>query len=261
MARWKQTRPFRLGSAAMLAIALVVAGTGAAATINGTAANDTLRGSASGDKLTGKGGNDKLYGLAGDDALTGGPGNDMLVGGPGADRLACGPGRDRARGDADDKIGKDCEVVTGVRSPTPPPPPPPPPPPTPPPPPPPPPPAQAIAGKYCGFTNSGGGICFDIGHNGSANVFTKARFEQTTDCSPDGRFRLTITFGGQVPLTSDLRFTYAVASGDLAGSRIDGSVDTQGNAKGSLLMKASIDHEGTRYACESSTDWTATLQR
>ena len=66
---------------------------------------------------------------------------------------------------------------------------------------------------------------FDIGQSGSTQFFTNAKFEQTTDCQPDTRFRLTITFGGQLPVTADLKFSYVVGSGDLTGSRIDGSVD------------------------------------
>ena len=106
---------------------LIATATVGAATITGTAANDTLRGGVKADKLNGKAGNDKLYGAAGNDVLSGGAGNDLLVGGPGADTLSCGPGTDTARGDARDKVRKDCEVVKGIPT-TPPPPPPPPPP-------------------------------------------------------------------------------------------------------------------------------------
>src|SRR5439155_6316862 len=89
--------------------AFVLAASAFAASIVGTAGNDVLRGTAHADKLYGKAGNDSLYGLAG---------NDYLNGGPGADRLVCGPGKDIAVADTEDKVGKDCEVVRRVSSPT-----------------------------------------------------------------------------------------------------------------------------------------------
>jgi hypothetical protein len=242
------------------ALATVVVGSALAANVVGTAKNDVLRGTAQADKLVGRGGNDKLYGLAGNDSLMGGPGNDVLVGGPGGDRFFCGSGRDTAVAERSERVAKGCEVVR--RTPTAPAPQPPAPPPPPPPPPPSPPaPPIALLGKYCGFTDSGGGICFELGQASAIQYVTNANFEQTTDCEPDARFRLTITFGGRVPLTSSLTFSYLVGGGELADSRIDGSVDGQGNARGSLVMKASFDYEGAHYTCESTTNWTATLGR
>jgi RTX calcium-binding nonapeptide repeat (4 copies) len=98
---------------------LAFAGTLWAAVIPGTGENDTLRGTARADSLYGKGGNDRLLGLAGNDLLVGGPGNDRLTGGPGSDRLSCGRGRDTANVDAKDRVGSDCESVTGIPKPTP----------------------------------------------------------------------------------------------------------------------------------------------
>ena len=219
-----------------------------AANIVGTPGNDVLRGTPKADKLYGGAGNDRLYGLAG---------NDRLFGGGGIDRFFCGAGVDVVSAQGAEKVASDCETVRRVFDPptAPPPPPPAPPPPSPPAPP------LAKPGKYCGFTNSGGGICFEIGQTGAVQFFTKANFEQTTDCEPNARFQLTITFGGQVLVGPDLRFSYLVPSGELAGSRIDGSVDTQGNAQGSLEMRASFDYEGAHYTCGSTTTWTANLGR
>jgi RTX calcium-binding nonapeptide repeat (4 copies) len=227
----------------------LLAGSALASTVRGTAGNDVLKGTPGADKLYGKGGNDKLFGYAGP---------DLLVGGPGADVLSCGPGKDVAQADANDTVRKDCETVKGLPAP-----PAEPPPTTPTPPPPPPPPApvpQALTGKYCGFTNSGGGICFDVAGSGGSQVLTNAKFEQTTDCEPDARFKLAISFGGPVPLTSDLKFTYAVSAGELVGSSIQGLFDTNGNAAGSLVMKAVFDYQGTKYTCQSTTEWSAKKQ-
>ncbi len=240
-----------LSAAVVLALALgsIVVASALAANIVGTTGNDVLRGTPKADRLHGGAGNDRLYGLAGDDRLNGGAG---------IDRFFCGAGYDIVSAQGTERVAGDCELVKRVfDAPTSPPPPPP----APPAPPAPPSPPLALPGKYCGFTNSGGGICFEIGQSGSAQFFTKANFEQTTDCEPDARFRLTITFGGQVRLGPDLKFSYPVPSGELAGSRIEGFVDTQGNAQGSLEMRASFDYEGARYTCGSTTTWTANLGR
>ena len=98
-------------------LATIVVASAVAANIQGTAKPDTLRGTAKADKLYGKGGNDKLFGLGGADYLNGGPGNDVVTGGPGADVLACGAGNDTAAADAADKVGADCETVTGLPKP------------------------------------------------------------------------------------------------------------------------------------------------
>jgi hypothetical protein len=139
-------------------------------TINGTPKNDVLRGTRGADTINGKAGNDKLYGNAGNDTLVGGSGNDLVVGGPGKDRLRCGGGRDTAKADAADTVGSDCEVVKGLPATTPPPPP------APPPLPPPPAAPAAKAGHYCGFTNQGKSICFDVTGSSAANFESVSRF-------------------------------------------------------------------------------------
>jgi hypothetical protein len=234
--------------AALVATSLVAVAH--ATNIIGTERSETIRGSADADTIYGRGGNDRLYGLGG---------NDYLNGGYGKDRFFCGAGRDRVLAQKGEAAARDCEVVKRVVLPPAPPPPPPLPPPPPEPPPPPPAP-QAQTGTYCGFTDSGGGICFELGGSGSSQYVTNGRFEQTTDCNPPSRFQNSITLGSLVTL-SDLKFTYAVTSGDLAGSVVSGTFDTAGNVKGSLVMKASFDYEGRHYTCESSTNWSAKIQR
>jgi Ca2+-binding RTX toxin-like protein len=91
----------------------VLRGTAAADTIHGNAGNDTIYGNAGNDKLYGGAGNDKLYGGAGNDKLYGGAGNDYLVGGAGSDVISCGAGIDTVLKDANDRVGKDCEIVKG----------------------------------------------------------------------------------------------------------------------------------------------------
>ena len=246
---------------------LVTVATVGAATIKGTAGNDTLRGGAAADKLDGKGGNDKLYGAAGNDALVGGPGNDLLVGGAGADRLACGAGRDTARGDANDKIAKDCEVVTGVPKPSPPAPP------APPPPPPPPPPApKALPGIYCGNTVQGPPLCLTTNADGSA--VANARTSSIVDCTTPFAVRLTLTIGftTATPLQSDLSFAFnytgPLTSGSTAITNIEttyfirGTFTADGKASGQLAISSlAFDFAGQRFQCtQNPVDWTVTKQ-
>jgi hypothetical protein len=118
---------------------------------------------------------------------------------------------------------------------------------------------QAVDGQYCGFTGTGGGICFTVGGAAGSQYITDAKFQQTTYCQPDNGYpwQLTITFPGPVAITGTLTFTYSVDSGQLTGSKIDGTFDSAGNGTGSLWMNAAFDDQGTHYTCATKTDWTA----
>lgn len=246
-------------SAALAAAGIVVAGAWAV-TIHGTPRADVLRGTAKADVLQGLGGNDKLYGLAGDDKLYGGAGNDTLAGGPGADLLDCGPGRDTALADLYDVVRANCEVVKGLpapsgTTPTP----------TPTTPttsaPEPTTTAQAVAlqGRYCGFTDNGVGLCFDI--TGQPEKFQNAHFGVETPCTPDSRFTITFDTTSFAVLSYDLSWRYEINTGDERGSVIAGKADTSGSAAGTLHIQDSFDYEGAHYTCALDTSWTAKLQR
>ena len=242
---------------------LIGAATVGAASIKGTAGNDTLRGGAAADRLDGKGGNDKLYGLAGNDTLIGGAGNDLVVGGAGADRLACGAGKDIARGDAQDKVGADCEVVRGLPAA-------PPPPPQPPAPPPPPPVAPATPGNYQGQTQNGNFVFFTVSAN---RTFTGLRVNDLpAQCN--GGFSLTggEDFGDNVfRVNDDGSFT---AAGTWDGSNVQGDVDwthwdgriagrfdSATSVSGTIVMNYGLKYQGTAYQCSSGeVTWTATLR-
>jgi hypothetical protein len=241
------------------------------ARIVGTPRGDVLRGTAKADTIVGLGGNDKLAGLAGNDVLSGGAGNDRLVGGPGKDRLRCGAGRDTAAADPTDVVGPDCEVVSGLRTPEPPAPPAPPQPPPPPPPPPPPAPVLARAGHYCGFTNQGKSICFDVTPDGRrvANFATTS----DVDCGNVGRVTdLELSFGGSTPIGADLSFSFTFNGPLQTGPSsqltnvttsytVSGKLDTAGNGTGTLgLTRFSFDYQGAHYDCSAAPyGWQAKL--
>jgi hypothetical protein len=223
-------------------------------TINGTPKNDVLRGTPGADTINGKAGNDKLYGNAGNDTLAGGGGNDMLVGGPGSDRLRCGAGRDTASADARDVVGSDCEVVKGIPATEPPP--------TQPPPtsPPPPPAPTAKPGHYCGFTNQGKSICFDVAGTSAASFTTTSDL----DCGIGILQDIELSFTGSAPIQPDLSFTFSYSGplGTDSGSPISnvttsysviGKLDTAGNATGTLSVASfAFDYQGTRYNCAAA---------
>jgi RTX calcium-binding nonapeptide repeat (4 copies) len=216
------------------------------ARIVGTPKKDVLTGTRNADRLDGRAGNDTLKGLGG---------NDLLIGGPGKDRLRCGPGRDTARADAADVVAKDCETVKGLPAEQPALPPA-----EPAPPPPPPPPAapQVKSGHYCGFTNQGKSICFDVR---GAEV---GAFETTSvvDCGQFG-FTASLGFGGPTPVQSDLTFSYTYNGPlDSAGPDIkniatsytvSGKLDSAGNGTGVLnLAKLSFDYKGEHVDCAAA---------
>jgi hypothetical protein len=247
-------RKFAFMATVVFLTGALVGGVSASAmkTINGTPKNDVLRGSAGADTINGKAGNDKLYGNAGNDTLVGGSGNDTLVGGPGSDKLRCGAGRDTASADARDAVGSDCEVVKGlpVSPPA-----------SPPPTKPPPPPAPtAKPGHYCGFTNQGKSICFDVTGTSAASFTTTSDL----DCGIGILQDIELSFTGSSPIQSDLTFTFSYSGplGTDSGSPISnvttsysvtGKLDTAGNATGTLSVASfAFDYQGTRYNCAAA---------
>ena len=232
----------------------LVSGLSAAAlrTIPGTPKNDVLRGTAKADRIDGKGGNDTLYGLAGNDTLSGGPGNDRLVGGRGSDTLRCGPGKDIAVADASDSVAEDCEAISGLpvnppAEPTP-------------PAPPATPGLKARPGHYCGFTNQGKSICYDVTPD-SLGVMNFETGSTVTCGEVEATFGLT--FGAATLIQPDLTFSFTykgpIDSGDpsvtniKADYTVSGKLDTEGNATGTLFLgQFSFDAEGTHYDCASA---------
>lgn len=254
-------RPRRLAvSALAAALASALVGSALAANIAGTAKNDVLRGTAKADRLVGQGGNDKLYGLGGNDVVRGGAGNDLVVGGPGADVLSCGPGQDTARGDAQDKVGQDCEIVRGVPVPAPEPPAPP----QPPQPPPPPPSAPVTPGSYQGVLD-GNFIFFEVLPDRTITNFRSNYIKE--DCDQGGYVYGTVSWGStRYPISADGSFAFSGRSqgtvddspatfDDAVTGRFDGTTVT-----GTYTGSSEFDFEGTHYRCTSGArPWTASL--
>jgi len=241
---------FAVAAVALTGLLAVTALAATTATINGTSGNDVLKGTPKSDVLSGKAGNDKLYGYAGNDTLIGGPGNDLLVGGPGADVLKCGPGKDTAIADAKDKVGKDCEVVKGLRKP-----------------PPPPPIPAATPGHYVGTTGDNELWVFDIGADGlSLTGLQTGQINESCDPPDITLFGGNLNAPGPIPVALDGSFTInATINGTVGGNpstdtiAITGHV-SGGSASGTIREDTSFTDSGsgTAYSCTSGNQtWTA----
>jgi hypothetical protein len=86
-------------------------------TLSGSYGNDTLRTGPGVDSITGGDGNDTIDPGAGADTVTAGTGADSITVRDGvADEVWCGTGSDTGLAEAADKIGSDCEALTGAVS-------------------------------------------------------------------------------------------------------------------------------------------------
>jgi hypothetical protein len=228
-------------------VVLAAVGAGLAGTISGTSKSDTLRGTPRPDTLDGRAGNDKLYGMGGKDRLVGGAGADRLEGGRGSDVLACGPGRDVAVADPSDRVGKDCETVTGRAKPSP--------------PPPPQPPAGTpppAAGSYGGSTSQGKPISLVVSADGKTVVEVELEYRAT--CGPNGNYAGNVSTATTVAIQPDGSFTAPVPTmplGTSAGS-INGKFDAAGHVSGTLAARPAVEVGGKRIECDTgSVTWTA----
>lgn len=238
------------------ALAATIHGTAKTDKIHGTAKADILYGLGGNDTIYGRGGKDKIYGGAGNDHLYGGAGNDTIWGGTGADVIDCGPGKDTAYSDAQSTVKSNCEIIhqAVVVSP----------------PSPPPPPTttttptgpQVQEGQYCGFTNNGGSICFDI--SGTPPVWTNGAFRTSfdnNDCSPPAAGSVDWTTSGDAALAADGSFNFAITDGEEAGTSVAGTVTANGTASGTLTFRGAVSgSDGTTFNCSLNATWTATKQ-
>jgi RTX calcium-binding nonapeptide repeat (4 copies) len=232
----------------LVALALVVTSTAAAARIVGTDRAEVLGGTSGNDRIVGGKGDDRLFGLGG---------NDTLAGGAGFDRFSCGAGRDVAMAERGEPVAKDCEIVRrSAFTPTP-------------SPAAPPRTAPLALGKYCGYTGPGPGICLSIDATG--RVVDELATGAIVDCSDGVRLTLGLR-GDRATIQPDLSFAYTY-SGPLPGGssgvtdiqatyRISGRFTTSGDVSGLVAVASvSFGYGGKTYACTpSEATWTATVQ-
>jgi hypothetical protein len=125
------------------------------------------------------------------------------------------------------------------------------------------PPPAAAAGHYCGFTDEGKSICFDV----TADQHVAAvRTESIATCPDSSQWLWTIGFDVPAPLKA-LAFSYTYAgplgSGQAATATyaISGTFDTAGHASGTIaLTHVAWDAGGAHRDCAGvARPWTARL--
>ena len=133
----------------------------------------------------------------------------------------------------------------------------------------PPPPVTAQAGSFCGFTDQGSGLCFDVA--GEPKTVSNFALVVKTECTPpttlgvsstipdvhvireDNTFALDRTGSGTTPAGGSFTITHS----------LKGAFDTSGTkASGTLTAHLSYTAaDGTHYVCDSGTfGWNATRQ-
>ena len=144
----------------------------------------------------------------------------------------------------------------------------------PPPPPPPPPPTPqpaALAGHYCGLSNEGKSICFDVTPQAAPQVVQNVVTESIVICGDGSGWIWTLRSHAPISiLTPGLTYTYSFSGPQPNPSgvtnlnlnyTISGTFDTAGNISGTIyLSHASWDEGGTHYDCAGDPrTWTARL--
>jgi hypothetical protein len=142
--------------------------------------------------------------------------------------------------------------------------------PTPTPAPPPPPAPSAPAGHYCGLTNEGKSICFDV-TAAPQSVMKNLKTESIANCGDGSSWIWTLSFFAPVSiLQPGLTASYSY-SGPLPDNStsshiqiaysVTASFDTSGNANGTIVLThISWDEGGTHYDCAGDPrTWTGRL--
>jgi len=159
-------------------------------------------------------------------------------------------------------VGRSAVVTVAWTAPSPPPPPPPPPPPSP----------AALAGHYCGLSNEGKSICFDVTPQAGPQVVQNIVTESIVTCGNGSAWIWTLPSYSPISIrTPGLTYAYSfsgpqsdppegVSNLDLSFS-VTATFDTVGNASGTIqLTHASWDEGGTHYDCAGDPrTWTARL--
>jgi hypothetical protein len=122
---------------------------------------------------------------------------------------------------------------------------------------------QAAAGKYCGLTPQGEGVCLDVLAGG--RELRNLTVGVPLVCGESG-FLVRLTVEGPVALRSDLSFetVFTQPLGDDGSTRVflSGTFERNGSMTGRITLQQPVfTHQGTRYTCRNGgAAWTAKLQ-
>jgi hypothetical protein len=113
-----------------------------------------------------------------------------------------------------------------------------------------------LDGRYCGFTGNSGGICFTISDGGT--VLGTSHFAIQSDCSTGARYNVVFDSTDTLPVENGA-FDWEIAGGEEDGSWVRGTLDSAGNAQGTLHIQSVFDYHGQHFDCLVDTAWTARL--
>lgn len=125
----------------------------------------------------------------------------------------------------------------------------------------PPPDATAQVGNFCGFTEQGQGLCFDV--QGPPKTVTNFKFLVKTECTPAATLGVSSTIPTRYAIRQDSTFSFRRSgTGSTPGGgsftithAMQGSFDATGTAAtGTLAAHLTYDApDGTHYECDSET--------
>lgn len=113
-----------------------------------------------------------------------------------------------------------------------------------------------LAGRYCGFTLRGPGICLDVTSDGwVANARVGANF--TCFAPSAATFTFGYTYPGLIAIRPDLTFAISVDvpldDGGSIGWKLEGKFDEEGQVTGSGgFTRVTLVRDGTRYQCRNA---------
>jgi hypothetical protein len=125
--------------------------------------------------------------------------------------------------------------------------------------PPPPPAPSAAAGHYCGLTNEGKSICFDVTAAPTSAV-RNLKTESIANCGDGSSWIWTLSFSAPVSILQPgltMSYQYSGPLPDFEGTTnvqvsysVNATFDTAGNASGTIVLThVSWDSGGTHYDC------------
>jgi hypothetical protein len=122
---------------------------------------------------------------------------------------------------------------------------------------------SARAGKYCGVTTQGEGVCLDVPAGG--RELRSLTVGVPLDCGGTG-FLVRLTIDGPLPIRTNLSFrsSYTQSLGDEGSALtfVSGTFDETGSMSGRITLQQPVfTYQGTRYTCRNgNAAWTAKLQ-
>ena len=127
------------------------------------------------------------------------------------------------------------------------------------------PPPQALAGTYCGFTASGGGVCVDVAAGG--REARNLRAEIKLSCGVVARIPVSVVVSHDrsMPFALDLSFRQSFEhpfEGKTLAASVSGTFDENGVLLGSVgVSPFNVERDGRTHLCRTSGGFTARLQR